>query len=76
MKRKAIAWRFFSVNQVFNMTTIMSGSFFTTNFDVVDYSTAHILSYLVAGLNDNDLNSIIVCGFFREIFCLWNPQRK
>jgi hypothetical protein len=41
-----------SVNQVFNMTTVTSGNFFNTDCDVVDYSTAHILSYLVAGLND------------------------
>jgi hypothetical protein len=34
-----------SVNQVFNMTTITSGNFFNTNCDV-DYSPAHILSYL------------------------------
>jgi hypothetical protein len=34
------------------MTTIMSGNFFNTNRDAVDYSTAHILTYLVAGLND------------------------
>jgi hypothetical protein len=40
-----------SVNQVFSMTTITSGNFFNTNCDV-DYSTAHILSYLGAGLND------------------------
>jgi hypothetical protein len=40
-----------SVNQVFNMTTITSGSFFNTNCDV-DYLMAYILSYLVAGLND------------------------
>jgi hypothetical protein len=33
------------------MTTVMSGSFFNANRDV-DYLTAHILSYLVAGLND------------------------
>jgi hypothetical protein len=39
-----------SLNQVFNMTTITSGNF-NTKCDV-DYSTAHILSYLVAGLND------------------------
>jgi hypothetical protein len=37
------------VNEVFTMATITSGSFFNTNCDVVDYSTAHILSYLVAG---------------------------
>jgi hypothetical protein len=36
-----------SVNQVFNMTIITSGNFFNTNCDVVDYSTTHILSYLV-----------------------------
>jgi hypothetical protein len=41
-----------SVNQVFSMTTIMCGNFFNTNCDLVDYSTAHILSYLAAGLND------------------------
>jgi hypothetical protein len=41
-----------SVNQVFNMTTIMSANFFNTNYDVVDYSTAYILSYLFARLND------------------------
>jgi hypothetical protein len=40
-----------SVNQVFNMTTIMSGNFFNMNCDVVDYSTAHILSYLIAYLS-------------------------
>jgi hypothetical protein len=41
-----------SVNQVFNMPTITSGNLFDTNYDVVDYSTGHILSYLVADLND------------------------
>jgi hypothetical protein len=30
----------------------MSGNFYNSNCDVVDYSTAHILSYFVAGLND------------------------
>jgi D-ribose pyranose/furanose isomerase RbsD len=40
-----------SVNQVLNMTTITFDNF-NKNCDVVDYSTAHILSYLVAGLND------------------------
>jgi hypothetical protein len=34
------------------MTTITSGKFFNIDCDVVDYSMAHILSYLVAGLND------------------------
>jgi hypothetical protein len=34
------------------MTTITSGNFFDMNYDDVDYSTAHIISYLVAGLND------------------------
>jgi hypothetical protein len=33
------------------MTTITSGNF-NMNCDVVDYSMAHILNYLVAGLND------------------------
>jgi hypothetical protein len=42
----------YPVNQVFNVTTITSGNFFNMNCDVVDYSTAHILSYLFAGLND------------------------
>jgi hypothetical protein len=41
-----------SVNQALNMTTITSINFFKTNCDVVDDSTAHILSYLTAGLND------------------------
>jgi hypothetical protein len=41
-----------SVNEVFNMTTIMSGNFFNTNCDAVDYSIAHTLSYLVADLTD------------------------
>jgi hypothetical protein len=36
-----------SVNQVFNVTTITSGNFLDTN-----YSTAHILSFLAAGLID------------------------
>jgi hypothetical protein len=40
-----------SRNQVFRVTTIMSGSFFIPKYDV-DYSMAHILSYLIAGLND------------------------
>jgi hypothetical protein len=30
----------------------MSGNFFNTKYDAVDYLTAHILIYLVAGLND------------------------
>jgi hypothetical protein len=38
-----------SVNQMFNMTAITSGNFFNMTCDV-DYSTAHILSYL-AGLD-------------------------
>jgi hypothetical protein len=42
----------------------MSGNFFNTNCDAVDYSTAHNLSYLVAGLN----NFIIVCGFLEKKF--------
>jgi hypothetical protein len=41
----------FSVNKVFNMTTIMSGNLFDTNCDAVDYLMAQILSYLVVGLN-------------------------
>jgi hypothetical protein len=42
------------VDQIFNMSTIMPGKFFSMNCDVVDYSVAHTrtLSYLVAGLND------------------------
>jgi hypothetical protein len=40
------------MNQVVNMTTITSGNFINTNRDVFDYSTAHILSYLIAGLSD------------------------
>jgi hypothetical protein len=40
-----------SVNQVFSMSTITFGKLLNTNCDVVDYSTAHLLSYLVAGLN-------------------------
>jgi hypothetical protein len=36
---------------VFNITTITFGNFFNTNCDIVDYLTAHIPSYLVAGLN-------------------------
>jgi hypothetical protein len=34
------------------MPTIMSGNFFNMNRDTADYSTAHILSYIVAGLAD------------------------
>jgi hypothetical protein len=34
------------------MTTITSGNFFNMNCDADDYSMAHIISYLVAGLND------------------------
>jgi hypothetical protein len=41
-----------SVNQVFSMPTITFCNFFNTNCDVVDYSMAHILRYLVADLND------------------------
>jgi hypothetical protein len=40
-----------SVNQVFNITNITSGNFFSTNCDV-DYSMADVLSYVAAGLND------------------------
>jgi hypothetical protein len=40
------------VDQMFNLTTVTPGKFFNTNCDVVDYSMAHTLSYLVAGLND------------------------
>jgi hypothetical protein len=40
------------MNQVFNMAAITSGNFFNANCDAVDYSTAHIISYLVAGLNN------------------------
>jgi hypothetical protein len=65
-----------SVNQVFNITTIMSGNFFNTNCDVVDYLMAHILSYLAAGLNGQCSHSITVCGIFGKIFSSWNPQRK
>jgi hypothetical protein len=38
-----------SVNQVFDVNIITSGNF-NRNCDV-DYSTAHVLSYLVAGMN-------------------------
>jgi hypothetical protein len=41
-----------SVNQFFNMTTIMHGNLFNTNCDTVYYSMAHILCYLTADLND------------------------
>jgi hypothetical protein len=41
-----------SVNYVFIRPTIMSGNFFNTNYDVVDYLMAHIISSLVAGLSD------------------------
>jgi hypothetical protein len=58
------------------MTTITSGNFFSMNCAVVDYSMAHILNYLVAGLKISALNSIIVWGFFGKIFSLWNPQKK
>jgi hypothetical protein len=40
------------MHQVLNMITIISGNFFNANCDDVDYSVAHIFSYLVAGLND------------------------
>jgi hypothetical protein len=39
------------VDQMFNMSTITPGKFFSMNCDVVDYSVAHTFSYLVAGLN-------------------------
>jgi hypothetical protein len=42
----------YPLNEVFNMTTFMPGNFFNMNCSVVDYSTAHILHYLIAGLND------------------------
>jgi hypothetical protein len=51
-KERPLHGDLFPVNQVFNMTTITSGNFFNTNCDVVDYSVAHILSYLMAGLHD------------------------
>jgi hypothetical protein len=51
-KERTLHGYLFSMNQVFNMTTITSGNFFNTNFDIVEYSTAHVLSYLVADLSD------------------------
>jgi hypothetical protein len=39
------------VPQVFKVTTITSGNFSNTNCDVY-YLTAHVLSYLIADLND------------------------
>jgi hypothetical protein len=49
------------------MTTITFGNF-NTNCDAVDYSIAHILSYLIAGLMISALSPIIVFGFFRKSF--------
>jgi hypothetical protein len=57
------------------MANITSENFFNANCDV-DYSTAYILSYLVACLNDYCFNYIIVCDFFGKIFSLRNPQTK
>jgi hypothetical protein len=51
-KERPLLWRFLLCESSVNMTTIMSGNFFKTNCDGVNYSAAHILSYLVAGLND------------------------
>jgi hypothetical protein len=42
-KKKDHCMDIYSVNQVFNMTTITSGNFFNTNCDDVDYYKAHIL---------------------------------
>jgi hypothetical protein len=61
------------VNQMFDMTTITSGNFFNMNYDV-DYSTAHIFSYLVAGLNDYRSQVHYCLRFFGEIFSLRNPK--
>jgi hypothetical protein len=40
------------VNRVLSMTTVTSGNSFNTKCDDVDYSAAHVLSYLAAGLKD------------------------
>jgi hypothetical protein len=58
------------VNEVFNMNTITFGKFFNTNC-VVDYLTAHILSYLVADSQFHYCSPI-----FRRNRSLRNPQRK
>jgi hypothetical protein len=55
------------VNQVLGMTTITSGNFFNANCDVVDYSTAHILTYLVAGLNELSIPLLFV-AFLEKSF--------
>jgi hypothetical protein len=65
-----------SVNQMFNMTTITSGSFFSTNCDAVHYSTAHILSYLVAGLNDYCSQFHYCARLLRENLFLKESQKK
>jgi hypothetical protein len=65
------------VNQVFNMTVITSGNFFSTNCDV-DYSKARVLSYLVAGLivSNSAFNSNTVCGFFAKVSSLSKPKQR
>jgi hypothetical protein len=65
-KERPLHGDLFSVNQVFSMTTIMCGNFFYMDCDV-DYSTAHILSCLVAGLNDKS------CQFY---YCLLPFQKN
>jgi hypothetical protein len=59
------------------MTTVTSGNSFNTNCDVVDYSTAHILSYLVVCLNDQCSQFHYYLRLFREnIYSLRSLQRK
>jgi hypothetical protein len=58
------------------MTTITSDNFFSTNCDAVDYSMAHILSYPVAGLNDQCSQFHYYLWLFRKIFFLKESPEK
>jgi hypothetical protein len=54
-----------SVNQVFNMTTIMSGNF-NTNCDAPDHLTTHTSVISLQAWIISALNSIIVCSFLEK----------
>jgi hypothetical protein len=67
----------FSVNQMFNMTTVTSGTFFNMNCDVGHKMARQISSViLLQAWMISALNSILVCGFFGKILFLRTFQRK
>jgi hypothetical protein len=63
------------VNQVVNMTT-MSGNFFSTNCDIVDYSIVHILLSCCRHEWIVLWNPLLLAQIFRKNRFLRYPQRR